>query len=89
MVIDKRRSDFAKCLESRSVKKLDNYIKKNKDTLNKTMVEAWEKANKEDREAILNKLISTNELVSNKLKCEANRWLKQHGFVHEIGRCRQ
>ena len=89
MVIDKRRTDLAKCLENRSVKKLDDYIKKNKETLNATLVEAWEKANDEDKEAILNKLISSNKLVSNKLKCEANRWLKQHGFVHEIGRCRQ
>lgn len=89
MVIDKRRTDLAKCLENRSVKKLDDYIKKNKETLNATLVEAWEKANDEDKEAILNKLISSNQLVSNKLKCEANRWLKQHGFVHEIGRCRQ
>ena len=89
MIIDKRRTDLAKCLEHNSVKKLDDYIKKNKETLNKTMVEAWEKADDEDKKAILNKLISTNPLVNNQLKCQANRWLKEHGFVHEIGRCRQ
>lgn len=89
MVIDKRRSEFAKCLEHHSVKKLDNYIQENKETLNKPMVEAWEQADDDGKKAILNKLISTNPLVNNKLKCEANRWLKKHGFVHEIGRCRQ
>lgn len=89
MVIDKRKVELAKCLEKRSVDELDKYIQANKETLNEEMVKVWEDADNEQREAIVNKLISSNDLVSCKLKCQANRWLKEHGLVHEIGRCKQ
>lgn len=88
MLITPKEVEFAKVLEKESVEALDKHVRADKETF-EDFIKVWDKATDDNKEAILYKLIATNKLVSNKLKSKANRWIKENGLAHTIGRCKE